>query len=205
MIFLQRHGECNANESGIYACRELDPDLTEQGLKEAQASVPFFAKVGIRKILSSPSRRAIQTAKAISADLRCDIEINSLLMEVDVGNFEGQSYHSDAFSSERFFEFFHEWLVEHKDSRFPGGESRKDVEGRVRKLEKIIFSFPTILVGHAGLFAFYLGQRRRFDDVRELFLPNGGIAYYSESKRDWIIKDKVEQSAALEFHSAGAP
>ena len=81
MIFLQRHGESNTNVSEIYACRELDPDLTEQGLKEAQASVPFFAKVGIRKILSSPSRRAIQTANAISANLRCDIEINNLLME----------------------------------------------------------------------------------------------------------------------------
>jgi broad specificity phosphatase PhoE len=204
MIFLQRHGESDANVSGIYACRELDPDLTEQGLKEAQASVPFFAKVGIRKILTSPSRRSIQTAKAINANLRCDIEINNLLMEVDVGDFEGQSFHSEMFSSERFFGIFHEWLVENKDSRFPGGESRKEVEGRVRKLEKTIFSFPTILVGHAALFAFFLGQRKRFDDVRELFLPNCGIAYYSESMQDWIIKNEVEQNAAPEFHSAGA-
>lgn len=205
MIFLQRHGESDANVSGIYACREIDPDLTVQGLKDAQASIPFFAKAGIRKILSSPSKRSIQTAEAISAELRCDLEINSLLMEVDVGDFEGQSIHSDAFSSNRFFGIIHEWLVEQKDSRFPGGESRKDVEGRIRDLEKSNFSVPTILVGHAALFAFFLGQRKRFDNVRELFLPNGGISYYSESIGDWIIMDDVEQNALLDFHSAGAP
>jgi broad specificity phosphatase PhoE len=190
MIFLQRHGESEANVSGIYACRELDPDLTEQGVKEAQATAPFFAKNGIRKILSSPSKRSIQTAEAINTNLRCDIETNSLLMEVDVGDFEGQSFRSEAFSSDRFFGIMHEWLVEQKDSSFPGGESRKEVEDRVRELEETIFSFPTIMVGHAALFAVFLGQRKRFDDVRELFLPNGGIAYYSEPVRDWIIKSE---------------
>ncbi len=190
MIFLLRHGESKANVSEIYACREIDPDLTEQGMKEAQVSVPFFTKAGIRKILCSPSRRAIQTAKAIGAGLKCEIEINSLLMEVDVGDFEGQSYNSDAFSLGRFFRIFHEWLVEHKDSCFPGGESRKDVEERVRKLENTISSCPTILVGHAALFAFYLGQHKRFNDVRELFLPNCGIAYYSEDLGDWIMPER---------------
>lgn len=201
MIFLQRHGESNANVSGIYACREIDPDLTDRGFMEAKASIPFYAKAGIRKILSSPSKRSIQTAEAICDDLGCEIEINSLLMEVDVGDFEGQSYHSGAFSSERFFGVIHEWLVDHKDTRFPGGESRKDVEERIRDLEKSNFSVPTILVGHAALFAFFLGQRKRFQNVRELFLPNGGISYYSESIWDWVIKDGVEPHVTPEFQS----
>ena len=48
------------------------------------------------------------------------------------------------------------------------------------------------------------GFPKKFDDVRELFLPNGGIAYYSESEGAWTISNGFEQSAAMKFHSDGA-
>ena len=43
--------------------------------------------------------------------------------------------------------------------------------------------------------------------MRELFLPNGGIAYYSDSIGDWIIRDDVESDivtcSASEVLAAG--
>ena len=123
MIFLQRHGESEANLSGIYACKTIDPDLTESGKKEAEESAAFFAGIEIHRIMSSPSKRALQTARIIGGRLNRAVEIDSRLIEVDVGDFEGHSYDSRQFSWERCLAVFQEWLVEKKDSSFSGGEA----------------------------------------------------------------------------------
>ena len=191
MIFLQRHGESTANTSEIYACRRLDPELTERGRSQVEANAIFYGDVGIRRILSSPSKRAAQTAEIIGSVLGLTREVNAVLMEVNVGDFEGQSYHSAAYSSERFFSIFEDWLVRQKDTRFPGGESRQDVEERLQEMESLLSPCPTILVGHGGLFACFLGRRMRFESVKELFLSRAGIAYCCAHSREWVIKKRI--------------
>ena len=99
MVFLQRHGESTANSSGIYACRKLDPELTEQGRVQAEVTAAFYVNSGIHRILSSPSKRAVQTAEIIGSRLGLKIETSTALMEVDVGDFEGQSYHDAVYRS----------------------------------------------------------------------------------------------------------
>jgi len=150
-IFLQRHGESAANTSEIYACRRLDPELTERGRSQVEANATLYGDVGIRRILSSPSKRAVQTAEIIGSVLGLEPEVNAALMEVNVGDFEGESYHSTAYSSERFFSIFEDWLVRQKDTRFPGGESRQDVEERLEEMESLLSPCPTILVGHGAV------------------------------------------------------
>jgi probable phosphoglycerate mutase len=192
MLYLQRHAESSANAARVYACRKLDPELTDEGRTQARAAAAFYEGLEIRRIISSPSRRTLETAEIIASALGLEAETDPAFLEVDVGEFEGKSYHHEAYSTDHFFAVFREWLIEQRDSRFPGGESRNEVEERVSCLDQLSLTAPTIIVGHGAFFAFFLGQRMSFADMKELFLPSAGIAHYCEAIHDWIMESRTE-------------
>lgn len=74
-IFLVRHGRTALNAAGVLRGR-LDPPLDDVGRQEAAAVAELFAGVPLDVVLSSPLRRARETAapiaEATGARLRCD-------------------------------------------------------------------------------------------------------------------------------------
>ena len=70
-VFLLRHGESASNaHSGAETLSEQVGDrLTERGLRQAQAAGAGLAEKGVTRLLSSPMRRARETADAVGAAL----------------------------------------------------------------------------------------------------------------------------------------
>lgn len=83
-MFLLRHGESEFNvhfsktriDPGIE-----DPALTDAGRAQAAAAADHLAGVGLRRVVASPYRRALQTAEIVAGRLGLDIEIEPLVRE----------------------------------------------------------------------------------------------------------------------------
>jgi probable phosphoglycerate mutase len=88
LLLLVRHAACD--RSGVPSGDRFDPPLTENGRAQAEALAARLADVEIGGCLSSPLRRARETAEALTAALRprpC-IEIVDDLAEYHRGDFE---------------------------------------------------------------------------------------------------------------------
>ena len=89
-ITLLRHGLSVANRDGILQ-GQLDSPLTEEGRQQAHALVMYWHTIGINfdHIITSPLRRALETAEIIASTLDMAIEVDDRWMERDMGAAEG--------------------------------------------------------------------------------------------------------------------
>jgi broad specificity phosphatase PhoE len=117
-LVLVRHGETEWHAENRYAGRS-DVPLTPRGHEQAAALASWAAGAGLDAVLSSPLRRARDTAGPTCAALGLDARVDERLVEVDFGTAEGRT-------REEMREAFPDALaafVEHPASRpLPGGE-----------------------------------------------------------------------------------
>jgi broad specificity phosphatase PhoE len=86
-LWLIRHGETAWSKSGQHTGR-TDVELTDEGRAQARALAPMFAQLRPALVLSSPRRRARETAAL--AGLRVD-DVDPDLAEWDYGDYEGRT------------------------------------------------------------------------------------------------------------------
>jgi probable phosphoglycerate mutase len=89
-LFLVRHGEVTANRDYRYVGRR-DDELTELGRAQAKKLGELFAETSVRRLLSSPSRRALDTAGEIARATDLELEVEDRLREQSFGAWEGLS------------------------------------------------------------------------------------------------------------------
>jgi probable phosphoglycerate mutase len=151
-LLLLRHGETELSVRGRYSGRG-DPELTARGQDEAEGAAlrlarpeaGGFAPEGIVAVLTSPLRRARQTAAAVADALDVPLEVREALVETDFGGWEGLTF---AEAAERDPDVHARWLGdEHVPP--PGGESFVQVAERLAvALKAIVAAYPggTVLV-----------------------------------------------------------
>jgi alpha-ribazole phosphatase len=121
VLILVRHGRTPANAAGLLQGR-LDQDLDDVGLGQAQAVARYVKSFcDVDAVLSSPLRRAAQTAAAFGLP----VEVDDRWVELSYGEYEGTP-HSEVPS-----EVWQRWR---DNSHFtaPGGESLATLDRRVR-------------------------------------------------------------------------
>ena len=123
MIHLVRHGETAANRDRL-ALGRADPPLTDRGRAQAARLAEQLVDSGGARVVSSPLRRAQETAAVIADALGVGVETDVRLVELDYGEWDERS----------FSEFPPEDLARwRRDATFspPGGESLAVVGERV--------------------------------------------------------------------------
>ena len=60
-----------------------DPDLSEEGIEQAKRLPDALARFPITRLVSSPQRRAVQTAQPVADALGRPVEIDNRLAEYD--------------------------------------------------------------------------------------------------------------------------
>jgi len=85
VLILVRHGESTGNAAGLLLGR-TDAPLTDRGRRQAAALAPLVA--GATRVIASPLRRAVDTARALG--LPCPIEVDERWIEVDYGELDAQ-------------------------------------------------------------------------------------------------------------------
>lgn len=119
MIIFVRHGQSTANVDGLLV-GHLDVPLTDEGRRQARMLEPHLRTA--RRIISSPLRRALETAKLAAPHL--EVEIDPTFIELNYGTLEGTPM--SEVSDEQWQHFF-----EHHDFALGGAESLADVDRRV--------------------------------------------------------------------------
>lgn len=145
-IFLSRHGESEANVAGRIG---LDPELSPAGGEYAEALATFMRyRIGdtTPTVFTSTLRRTMRTA----APLPWPATAWRALDELDAGICDGKTY------AEIAEEFPDDYAARQADKfhyRYPGGESYRDVIGRV---EPMILEIerqrrPVLVIAHQAI------------------------------------------------------
>ncbi len=87
-VFLIRHGETALNAAGVLR-GQLDVPLSKTGEAEASALGGLFREVPLRAILSSPLRRATDTARPMASSSGGPLEIDDRLTDRFYGEWAG--------------------------------------------------------------------------------------------------------------------
>lgn len=88
-MVVARHGRTALNAAGALRGR-LDPELDEVGLGEARRLGRMLEAHGVGVVVSSPLRRAAQTAEAVAAPLGLSVRLDPRFLDRDYGPWAGR-------------------------------------------------------------------------------------------------------------------
>ncbi len=156
-VFFLRHGESksNADPDRIALPEEEGDALSDRGALQAEAAAAVVAELGIGRIVSSPMRRARQTADPVARATGLEPEVWDWLHELR----EPSSYPRLPLAEQERQRWSNR-MSEHPDDpahRLADGESFADLLGRVgRARDRLVADGTerTLLVGHGIFFRF---------------------------------------------------
>lgn len=178
-LYLVRHGETADNLQMRYLGTR-DANLTENGIRQAQQAADAMAQIPISIVISSPLRRAAETAGPIQKACGVELRLDPRLAEGSFGAWEGLTRTDVVRRGGEDAEMLGRW---ESDSSFapPEGESLESVQRRVVnaaiEIKHEFAGSSLVLVSHVGpikaLLAHVLGLPLL--DSRRMFLDPGTI------------------------------
>ena len=189
-LCLVRHGETAWNAARRIQ-GQIDIDLNETGLQQAEGAGRWLQAAGIVAIYSSDLRRAWATAQSIGDALGLAPRAVPEMRERRYGVFEGLTYdeakamHPDGYAA---FE------GRNADYNFENGESLSEMFARVTgKLQEIAANHPgqsVVIVLHGGVLdiinRFVRGSR--LEAPRDFMIPNAGLNWIATVDGLWHIE-----------------
>jgi broad specificity phosphatase PhoE/ribonuclease HI len=151
-IYFVRHGETILTPMRKFSgTGELDPELMQEGLDQAQLLADEVVKLGAEILIASPLKRTRQTAEAIARTTGLEIIFDEAWYELSFGSWDGKSLEE---VREESPDEFQAWLD--STSYAPGGgESYDQASERIETaLEKLVAQYPgkkIIVVSHNGV------------------------------------------------------
>jgi len=176
-IYLMRHGLTESNKKKIYAGGSME-GLCEEGMKELFDVAEKLEEFKIEKIISSPVRRAVQSAVIINSFLNLNIEIEDKFKEIQMGPWEGLSEDEVI---KKYPEEWKIWNTKPSELRINGRETLAELQLRVVDGIKRLFykaeSSVLLVVTHVAvirvLYLYY--NEMPLDEYRKIDVPNNSI------------------------------
>ncbi len=134
ILYLARHGETDWNREGRYQ-GQRESHLTPTGSAQAEALAQALGSTSIARVISSPLARCFNTAVPLASSLNCTVEVDSRLIEIGHGTWEGRLRDEiERDDPQRM----RDWRECPDRVRFDGGESLEDVMQRWRAFARSI-------------------------------------------------------------------
>jgi probable phosphoglycerate mutase len=191
-IVLVRHGETVWHGENRYTGRS-DVPLSDRGREQAAALARWAATADLDAVVTSPSRRARDTADAAAAAAGRVAQVDPRLVEVDFGAGDGLTREEMA---RRFPTALEAFLDRPATHPLPDGEpGRRAVERVVPVVEDVCREHPrgrVLLVAHQTVLRLLLCELLGIplDDYRRVFPRLGGAART-------VVRPAVSGPAAL--------
>jgi alpha-ribazole phosphatase len=149
-LYLARHAESILNKKQVYY-GSIDCPLSEQGRKQAEGLKNALQGIKFDTVITSPLKRAVDTAKIIRDEYHTDLLIDERLKEVHFGQWEGMHYKE---IQEKDPEHWDAWVKDWKHARPPGGEAYMELYERVKTaLQYCILNYENqtlLIISHQG-------------------------------------------------------
>ncbi|TYQ30760.1 histidine phosphatase family protein [Pseudanabaena sp. UWO310] len=147
-LYLLRHGETIYSRTGGY-CGELDPELTDNGVKMAIAFGKAHQAIAWDAVFVSPMKRTIATAKPLCEAIGAEMQFREGLKELRYGKWEGLS---NEFVRENYKDDYLRWLSEPAWNPPTGGETAVQLASRaslvVAEIQERYPSGNVLVVSH---------------------------------------------------------
>ncbi len=147
-LYLIRHGQTDLSRENRFS-GSIDPPLNPVGVRMADAFGAAYADREWDAIVSSPSRRAVDTATALAGRVGMTPQIEAGLREISYGEWESLR-HAEA--QARWPEAYAWWAEDTASRSTPGGETAFDVAARAAPvIERIRADHPegrVLVVSH---------------------------------------------------------
>ncbi len=151
-LYLIRHAESQFNREGRVQ-GQLDPPLSPLGERQAQVLAQAVAGLQPEVVVSSPLRRAYDTARPLVQVSQAELIIVEELKELHAGVFQGRLWSE---LEREFPEAVAQWRSGNPDVAIPGGESRRQLMRRSWQALQKIHQLPhqvVVVVAHGGVIA----------------------------------------------------
>ena len=147
-LYFLRHGETTYSITGGY-CGELDPDLTANGTKMAEAFAKAHQAIAWTAAYVSPMKRTIATAKPLCDAVGLEMQFRDGLKEIRYGEWEGKTQED---VKEHYTDEYIRWLAEPAWNAPTGGETSVQIASRaslvVAEIEQKYTSGNILVVSH---------------------------------------------------------
>jgi broad specificity phosphatase PhoE len=212
LVHFIRHGESVSNAApGAMALPGDEGDrLTERGFEQAREVAEALADLGATRVLTSPLRRARETAQVIAERLELPVvevdELRELRESDDFGELTLEDQRLRRWSV---------WMAEHGDDpdhSYRGGESFNEITRRVRTLQERLIADDverSIAVSHGIFLRFFLMEVVLADEFRahqvrrlwQLASMNCGICGFEHRAPDLAANYATEPWRCLSWMS----
>ncbi|HEY0396583.1 MAG TPA: histidine phosphatase family protein [Candidatus Elarobacter sp.] len=190
-VYVARHGETTWNAAGRYQGR-LESELSALGARQAEALADAMAALNVRRTISSPLKRCVETAQPSAARANVAVETDERLIEIAHGTWEGRLRDEIAANDP---ERYRAWRHDPAHVRFVQGESIGDVLERWRGFARAFRpDAPALVVTHDAVVRVALldAARRELDAFWEARVENGAYAEFDVTTAGWsLLRENV--------------
>jgi len=197
VALLARHGEIEANDKPHWRGWINEP-LEEQGLAEAKDAAQEMKKYPVKRIVSSPLTRALETAQCFADVFGLKVEQNGALMPFSTGIFTSLDK-DDTVDAYQLF-------MEHPEVAIPNGESVDNIHRRIadffgdalKESERNL----TLFVAHSStavcIHNLLAGKLEMYPGLDEVVAPGGVVGIYTDG-------DAYKMEVLVEEHPTHVP
>lgn len=186
-FYIFRHGQSTYNVAGRTQGQTNDSVLTEQGKEQAVLVGEKLKNKEIDIIVTSPLKRAMQTAELANQALNVPVETDEHFIEVNVGVVEGLHYTEIRDKFPDIFEKMHIPGTEFENVCYPEGENRKQVRERVFAGLEMWAQKPnykTVAVSSHGIM---LSQTLTALGLDAVEVKNGAVLHIKKENDKWSV------------------
>ncbi len=191
-FYIFRHGECPLNVTGHVQGQSIDGELTERGRQQAHLVGKKLRNRHIEIIISSPMKRARQTAAIVACHIGCPIIYDERFIEVNMGVAEG--LHTSEIER-RYGTLYKKWRnckLDDTQTRFDGGETKAEVRGRIfEALNEYVSEnrYINIAVSAHGI---VISQILLSLGIELTDIPNGTVMQLAYENSRWEFQGFIE-------------
>lgn len=166
-IILLRHTSSKDNELGVFSSPSTP--LSSQGLEQVKELLN--RKYPVSKIYSSPYKRSLVLAEALSEKFNLPLILDKRLREIDFGDFEGKTF---AQIQTLYPKEVEQWMEDPWAFVYPGGEDFHNVRSRVRRFYQELDE-SSLIISHQALMFNLMAEILEYDykDLSRFYLGSG--------------------------------
>ncbi len=192
-LYVARHGETDWNYEGRYQ-GQRESVLTGLGQQQAQALAFELSASRAVRVVASPLKRCVETARPVADRLKTAIETDGRLLEIAHGTWEGRLREEiERVDGERM----RAWREAPETVSFPGGESLAEVDRRWRAFaDSLAGENDVVVVTHDVLvrLAILAAMGRRTADLWQPRVRNGGYALFVKEPAGWNLLEECHDA-----------